>query len=90
MMQLMFRFSLLSCLAVASASAQTLLRDFNTTPPATAASSTPAEFRPLASGRLLFVATTPDCGRELWASDGAAGGTFAVLDMVLGDAFPAG
>ncbi|MCR9243695.1 MAG: hypothetical protein NXI31_01600 [bacterium] len=70
-------------LAVSSAvsPAQTLLRDFNTTPSVEVASSSPRGFVPGPTGRVLFTAETPATGRELWSSDGTPGGTQLVADI---------
>lgn len=41
---------------------------------------------PSSSGRALFLATSAATGRELWSSDGSAGGTFAVTELGVGAA----
>ncbi|WP_224247330.1 ELWxxDGT repeat protein [Hyalangium gracile] len=52
-------------------------------PPGTTFSSPLGELTPLGS-RLFFVASDPAHGRELWVSDGSAGGTQLVKDIVTG------
>ena len=48
------------------------------------ASSSPDHFVALDSGIALFAATGPTAGRELWASDGSAGGTARLADLTPG------
>ena len=81
--QLLWLLALLAALPSAG-DAQSLVRDFNTTPPAGPESSFPAGFTPLLSGELLFVAESRFEGSELWKTDGTPGGTQLLKDIAPG------
>ncbi|TDH61452.1 hypothetical protein E2C06_16850 [Dankookia rubra] len=49
-------------------------------------SSSPGNFTALAPGRILFTATDPEHGTELWFTDGTADGTRLVVDLWPGNA----
>jgi len=63
------------------ASAQVLVKDFNTTPSAEPGNSSPSSFQPLPGNRALFVQSTPSTGPELWVTDGTVGGTAMVTEL---------
>lgn len=62
-------------------SAQTLVKDFNTTPVPEPNSSDPFGYYELGNGEVLFAAKTLDHGSELWITDGTSSGTRLVLDI---------
>ncbi len=51
-------------------------------------SGSPSEFAALGPGRVLFAATDPDRGTELWITDGTADGTRLVADLWTGMSVP--
>jgi ELWxxDGT repeat protein len=52
------------------------------------ASGNPANFTALAPGRILFTASDPEHGNELWITDATAEGTHLVADLWPGNAIP--
>jgi ELWxxDGT repeat protein len=82
---------LVACFAAAlpalrSLPAQTLVKDFNTTPSPEPGSSNPGGFVPLPGGRMLLVMRTPETGAELWTTDGTVAGTSLLVELVPGAA----
>lgn len=69
-----------------SAQAPYLVKDINTTYSTATKSSSPTEFTSF-KGKVFFVATTDEAGTELWASDGTASGTHALIDINPGPPF---
>jgi ELWxxDGT repeat protein len=51
-------------------------------------SSNPTNFAALGQGRILFAASDPEHGNELWISDGTADGTHLVADIWAGGSVP--
>ncbi len=80
------RLPLLLAMLVSGASAQTLVKDINGTPPAGAETtgSEPNGYV-VAGSDLYFAATTPARGRELWVTDGTAAGTRLCRDVHPGE-----
>src|SRR5690242_11284010 len=69
--------------SVMTAGPASLLKDINTILPVNRDSS-PSEFVTLSGSTVLFVASTPDTGTELWRTDGTAAGTALVKDIAVG------
>lgn len=75
-------FALLS-FAAAPASAQTLVKDIDATPPTDLGGSDPTGFA-FVGGLTFFAANGNGTGRELFVSDGTAQGTGLVIDLLEG------
>ncbi|MFK7738827.1 MAG: hypothetical protein AB8H80_00790 [Planctomycetota bacterium] len=83
-------FLLVACAAGAvvglstAVGAQTLLRDFNTTPKGVASSSWSSPLAVASNGRALFAAQAGVYGEELWSTDGTYAGTELLADIQVG------